>query len=173
MNHIKKNARVALLGENYFPPMNNSHISNARGVGLERVMRAILLHQPAVIYICPTKGVNINLLPLIMLNEIPFRLVFPSKSFFSTLNEDEKCILDLACNHADKVIILSEHKCDPLRWSQDWFTASKKVVENSDWVLIASNTEDITESFSSLLSKFEGDPTPVLAVDFGLEAQYQ
>ena len=173
MNHIKKNARVALLGENYFPPMNNSHISNARGVGLQRIMGAILQHQPSVIYICPTKGVNINLLPLIMLNEIPFRLVFPSKSFFSTLNEDEKCILDMACSNADKVIILSEHKSDPLSWSQDWFTASKKVVENSDWVLIASNTEEVTESFSSLLAKFKGNAKPILAVDFGLEAQYQ
>jgi hypothetical protein len=173
MNHIKKNARVALLGENYFPPMNNSHISNARGVGLHIVMDAILKNRPSVMYICPTKGVNINLLPLIMLNEIPFRLVFPSKQFFATLTEDEKCILDLACSHADKVIILSQHKSDPLTWSQDWLTASKKVVENSDWVLIASNTGEITESFSSLLSKFNGSSKPVLAVDFGLEAQYQ
>ena len=136
-------------------------------------MDAILKNRPSVMYICPTKGVNINLLPLIMLNEIPFRLVFPSKQFFTTLTEDEKCILDLACSHADKVIILSQHKSDPLTWSQDWLTASKKVVENSDWVLIASNTGDITESFSSLLSKFDGNPKPVLAVDFGLEAQYQ
>jgi len=173
MNHIKKNARVALLGENYFPPMNRSHVSNARGVGLQRVMEAILHHQPAVMYICPTKGVNINLLPLVMLNKIPFRLVFPSKSFFSTLTEDEKCILDVACVNADKVIILSQHKCDPLRWSEDWFVASQKAVNNSDWVLIASNTEEVTESFSSLLTKFEGNPKPVLAVDFGLEAQYQ
>ena len=170
---MKKNAKVALLGENYFPPMNNSHISNARGYGIQKVMNVLLDYQPSVIYICPTKGVNINLLPLIMLNEIPFRLVFPSKSFFSTLTEDEKCILDIACNKADKVIILSQHKCNPLTWSNDWFKASKKVINNSDWVLIASNCGEVTESFTDLLLKFEGNTTPVLAVDFGVEAQYQ
>ena len=124
-------------------------------------------------YICPTRGVNINLIPLIMMNNIPFRLVFPSKSFFSTLTEDEKCILDAACSVADKVIILSQHQSDPLRWSDDWFRASKKVVDNSDWVLVASNVEDVTEGFSGLLEKFEGNLKPVLAVDFGEEAQYQ
>jgi hypothetical protein len=173
MNHMKKNARVALLGENYFPPMNNSHISNARGHGLQKVMDAIIRYQPSVMYICPTRGVNINLLPLIMINEIPFRLVFPSKSFFSTLTEEEKCILDVACAKADKVIILSQHKADPLGWSRDWYKASEKVVSNSDWVLIASNCESVTESFADLLEKFTGNPKPVLAVDFGVEAQYQ
>lgn len=170
---MKKNAKMALLGENYFPPMNNSHISNARGHGLQKVMGAILSHQPSVIYICPTRGVNINILPLIMMNEIPFRLVFPSKSFFSILHEDEKCILDAACSRADKVIILSERTCDPLKWADDWFKASEKAVDNSDWVLIASNNVEVTESFGDLLKKFEGNPTPVLAVDFGVEAQYQ
>ena len=164
---------MALLGENYFPPMNNSHISKRRGWGLQRIMEAIIHYQPAVMYICPTKGVNINLIPLIMLHDIPFRLVFPSKHFFSTLNEDEKSILDCACANADKVIILSQHKCDPLRWSDDWYTASKKAVDNSDWVMIAHNMEDVTESFSSLLERFEGNSKPVLAVDFGEEAQYQ
>jgi len=173
MKHFKKGARVALLGENYFPPMNNSHISNRRGKGLQRIMDAIIQHQPSVMYICPTKGVNINLIPLIMMNNIPFRLVFPSKAFFSTLNEEEKCILDIACSKADKVIILSQHKCDPLRWSEDWFAASKKAVENSDWVLVAVNQEDTTEGFSNLLDRFEGNPKPVLAVDFGGEVQYQ
>lgn len=79
----------------------------------------------------------------------------------------------MACHKADKVIILSQHKCDPLRWSDDWYRASKKVVENSDWVLVAHNMEDVTESFSSLLEKFDGNPKPVLAIDFGEEAQYQ
>ncbi len=170
---MKKNARVALLGENYFPPMNNSHISNARGHGLQKVMGAIISHQPSVIYICPTRGVNINLLPLIMMNDIPFRLVFPSKSFFSTLTEEEKCILDIGCSKADKVIILSQDKCNPLDWSNDWYKASAKVVNNSDWVLIASNSDSVTESFTDLLDKFTGNPKPVLAVDFGVEAQYQ
>tara|TARA_R110000796_G_scaffold65569_2_gene151438 strand:+ start:485 stop:1006 length:522 start_codon:yes stop_codon:yes gene_type:complete len=173
MNHFKKGGKVALLGENYFPPMNNSHMSNRRGKGLQRIMEAIIHYKPSVMYICPTKGVNINLLPLLLVNGIPVRLVFPSKSFFSTLNEDEKCILDMACHKADKVIILSQHKCDPLRWSDDWYRASKKVVENSDWVLVAHNMEDVTESFSSLLEKFDGNPKPVLAIDFGEEAQYQ
>jgi hypothetical protein len=173
MNHFKKGARIALLGENYFPPMNNSHVTQRRGTGLRKLMEAIIHHEPSVIYICPTKGVNINLLPLLMLNDIPFRLVFPSKSFFCTLTEDEKCILDVACGKADKVIVLSQHRCDPLRWSEDWFEASKKVVDNSDWVLVASNVEEITESFSSLLEKFEGNPKPVLAVDFGAAVQYQ
>jgi len=136
-------------------------------------MEAIIHHQPAVMYICPTRGVNINLIPLIMMNNIPFRLVFPSKSFFSTLNEDEKCILDVACSKADKVIILSEDRCDPLSWYEDWFKASKKAVDNSDWVLIAHNLEEITESFSNLLERFEGNAKPVLAVDFGGEAQCQ
>lgn len=170
---MKKNARIALLGENYFPPMNQSYISNARGHGLQKVMEAILTHQPSVIYICPTRGVNINLLPLIMSNEIPFRLVFPSKSFFTTLQEDEKCILDMACERADKVIILSQHKCNPLRWADDWYKASKKAVNNSDWVLIASNYGEVTEGFADLLYKFEGNSKPVLAVDFGVEARYQ
>ena len=164
---------MALLGENYFPPMNNSHISKTRRNGLHRIMEAILHYQPSVMYICPTKGVNINLVPLIMMSDIPFRLVFPSKAFFTTLTEDEKVILDMACAEADKVIILSQHNCDPLRWADDWYTASKKAIDNSDWVLIAHNEDNVTESFASLLEKFEENTKPVLAVDFGLEAQYQ
>ena len=146
---------MALLGENYFPPMNNSHTSHRRGKGLEKIMGAILYHQPSVMYICPTRGVNINLIPLIMMNNIPFRLVFPSKSFFSTLTEDEKCILDAACSVADKVIILSQHQSDPLRWSDDWFRASKKVVVilNRFWQLTLGRKLNINKFCPILFNK--------------------
>lgn len=173
MNHFKKGGKVALLGENYFPPTNNSHMSIRRGKGLQKIMGTILHHKPSVMYICPTKGVNINLIPLIISYNIPLRLVFPSKSFFCTLTAEEKSILDAACSVADKVIILSQHRSDPLQWAEDWFTASKKAVDNSDWVLVASNLEEVTESFSGLLERFKGNTKPVLAVDFGEEAQCQ
>lgn len=166
MKHFKKGAKVALLGENYFPPLNDSHTTLRRGEALHRVMGAILKQEPAVIYLCPTKGVNINILPLILLNRIPFRLVIPSKHFFSTLSADDKGILDLASAAADKIIILDDTKCDPLRWVEDWYQASKKVVDNSDLVIIAHNSGEVTEAFDELVYKFKDNPTPVLAVGF-------
>lgn len=173
MNHFKKGSKVALLGENYFPPVNNSHITRKREEGLDKIMQVLVHHKPSVVYICPTKGVNINLLPFILLNNIPFRLVFPSKHFFTYLNEEEKQILNLACAKADKVIILSEKDCNPLRWSDDWFEATKKAVDNSDWVLIAHSLDDIEGGFTDLLKRFDGNPKPVLAIDFGAEARYR
>lgn len=169
MEHLKKGAKVALLGENYFPAMNNSHITQRRGKALEKIMGAILHHQPAVVYLCPTRGVNINLLPLLMLNNIPVKLVFPSKHFFGTLSEEEKLILEVASNAADKVIILSENKCDPLRWNEDWYVATKKAIDNSDWVLIAHDREGASEAFNDLVLRFDKNPKPVLAVGFGEE----
>lgn len=170
MNHIKKGARVALLGENYFPPMNDSHTTLRRGEALQKVMGAILHHQPSVIYLCPTKGVNINLLPLIVMNNIPVRLVFPSKHFFTTLNREDKCVLDMASSVADKIIILNEHKSDPLRWTDDWYEATKKAVDNSDFVIIAHSTGEGNESFDDLILRFKNNPKPVVAVGFDVEA---
>lgn len=169
MNHLKKGAKIALLGENYFPPVNNSHTSQRRGKALEKIMNAILHYQPSVIYVCPTRGVNINLLPLLLLNNIPLKLVFPSKHFFATLNEEEKLILKVASGKADKVIILSNTKSDPMRWAEDWYKATKKVVDNSDWVLIAHDIEGANEPFNDLILRFDKNPKPVLSVGFGEE----
>ena len=70
-------------------------------------MGAIIHHQPSVIYVCPTKGVNINILPLLMINKLKFVIIMPSKAFFTTLTAEEKYILDAGCQVADKIIILS------------------------------------------------------------------
>ena len=173
MKHYKKGAKVALVGENYFPPSNDSHMTLRRGTALQKIMEAILHHKPSVLYICPTKGVNINMLPLIVMNRLKFRLIFPTKSFFTTLTSEEKCILDIACDKADKVIILSEKTSNPLSWADDWFKGSEKAVNNSDWALIAHDFENTTEGFTTMLQKFEGNSKPVLAVDFGEGEQYQ
>lgn len=158
---------MALLGENYFPPMSNSHITYRRGRSIEKIMSAILHHSPSVVYICPTKGVNINMLPLLLLNDITIRLIMPSRAFFSNLNAEEKIILDHACQLADKIIILSQEKSDPLRFAHDWYTASARAIKNSDWVLIAHSKGGCNRGFEELVLKFDENPTPVLAVDFG------
>tara|TARA_R110000765_G_scaffold214988_1_gene319870 strand:- start:160 stop:672 length:513 start_codon:yes stop_codon:yes gene_type:complete len=169
MNHLKKGAKVALVGENYFPPMSKSHTSMRRGRGLERIMSAIVHYQPSVMYVCPTKGVNINLLPFLILNNIPIRLVLPSKHFCATLTRDEKDILDLATSHADKIIILSSKKASPLDFNAHWFQATSRVIESSDWVMVAHQKEGDDRGFEELLNKFDKNPKPVLAVDFGEE----
>jgi len=160
---------MGLLGHNYFPPQNKSHTSYNRGKSLHRVMSAIIENEPSVIYLCPTKGVNINLLPLLIINNITFRIVIPSKHFFSNLNGDEKKILDAASAVADKVIILSDQECEVLRWAEDWYHATQRVIGNSDWVLIARNGDEDTESFDDLVCRFKNNTKPVLAVELGME----
>ena len=167
MKHLKKGAKVALLGENYFPPMSNSHVTKRRSKSLQKVLGAIVHYEPSVIYVCPTKGVNINLLPLLLMNEIPFRLVFPSTHFFSNLDSEEKLILEEASNVADKIIILSQEPSNPLKWSQDWYEASKKVVDNSDWVMVVHTPTEANMGFEDLMLKFENNPKPVLAIGLG------
>ena len=169
MEHLKKGAKIALLGENYFPPMSNSHISKRRGKCLGKVMAAVAHYEPSVVYVCPTKGVNINLIPLFLLQGIPIRLVFPSRSFFSNLNDEEKTIMDAACTNAEKIIILSGKECDVMNWSEDWFKATKKVVDNSDWVMLVHHPDVINDAFDDLVLKFERNPKPVLAVALGTE----
>ena len=169
MKHFKKGSRMALLGENYFPPMSNSHVTYRRGRSLEKIMSAILHYSPSVIYICPTKGVNINMLPLLMMNNIKIRIIMPSKAFFANLSADEKVILDHACQIADKIIILSQAQSDPLRFANDWFMASERAVKNSDWVLLAHSAESEDRGFEELMARFEKNPKPVVAVDFGEE----
>ncbi len=161
---MKKGAKVALLGENYFPPLSESHMSNRRGRAIERVMSAIFKYKPSVVYVCPTKGVNINILPMLLLNNIRFRLVFPSRHFFSLLNGDEKLILEAASQKADKLIILSEEKCDPMRWSDDWYKGTKKAIDNADWVMIVHNSFCEDKGFNDLVLKFNENPKPCLAV---------
>ena len=158
-----------MLGENYFPPVNSSHMSRRRGDGLNKIISAILHYQPSVVYVCPTKGVNINLIPLLLINNIKIRLVMPSKHFFTNLTSEEKFILEAASCKADKIIILSEKKCSPLDWENDWFTASERAVANSDWVMIVHDKERENTAFNDLIMKFEKNPKPVLAVEIGEE----
>jgi hypothetical protein len=167
MNHLKKGAKVALLGENYFPPMSTSHVSLRRGKSLRKIMNAIIHYEPSVVYVCPTKGVNINLLPLLLMHEIKIRLVFPSKHFFSNLGGDEKGILDAACAKADKIIILSDEKCDIRKWADDWYKASKRTIDSSDWVMLIHTPEFANSAFDDLVLKFEKNPKPVLAIGLG------
>ncbi len=164
---------MALIGENYFPPSSKSHMSFRRAKALEKIASAVLKHRPSVIYVCPTKGVNINLLPIIMLNNIKIKIVIPSQNFFATLSEEEKIILEAACSYADKIIFLSEEQVDPLGFADDWYRASERAVKSSDWVLVAHSAEDANESFDDLMIRFDKNPKPVLVVDFGEEEQYQ
>mgnify|MGYP003148751264 CR=1 FL=1 len=142
-------------------------MTKRRADGLNKIMNAILHYKPSVVYVCPTKGVNINLVPLLLLSNITVRLVFPSKHFFSNLNEEEKHLLEMASASADKIIILSEKKCDPLNWTNDWYKATARVVENSDWVMIVHNKQEINDAFEDLLMQFNKNPKPVLAVEIG------
>lgn len=158
---------MALVGENYFPPMSNSHVTYRRGRSLERIMSAILHYSPSVVYICPTKGVNINMLPLLMRTNIKIRVIMPSKAFFCNLTADEKLILDHACQVADKIVILSQDKSDPLRFASDWYAASERAVKSADWVLLAHSQDGEGRGFDDLMLKFSENPKPVLAVDFG------
>ena len=160
---------MGLIGENYFPPMSDSHLSIQRHHALQQCFKTISLNKPSVIYICPTKGVNINLLPLLMINDYKFVLVYPSRKFFGLLNKDEKRILDAASAVADKIIVLSTKETSPLNWRREWVEGTRKVIDNSDWVMLAHNQFEDNESFIDLCLEFEGDPTPIVEVGFGLE----
>jgi len=160
---MKKKIKIALLGDNEFPPLSISHISQRRDFALRQAMEAILTTNPGMVYLCPTKGVNINVLPLIMLNKIPFRLIFPSQDFFRTLTSTEKQILKLALERADKVIILSEEDCGPMDWAEKWYEASRRAVDSADSVVVAHNPNYFT-AFDDLIVKFEGCLKPVIVV---------
>ena len=169
MKHVRENTKMGLLGENQFPPMVNSHLSTKRHYALSQCFGAIAQNKPSVIYICPTKGVNINILPLIIINKIKFELVIPSKKFFTLLTKDEKAILDSASALAEKIIILETKTSNPLDWNKDLIAGTKRVIDSSDWVMIAHNQNEENEAFADLCLQFEGDPTPVLEVGFGQE----
>ena len=169
MKHVRENTKMGLLGENQFPPMVNSHLSTKRHYALSQCFGAIAQNKPSVIYICPTKGVNINILPLIIINKIKFVLVIPSKKFFTLLTKDEKAILDSASALAEKIIILETKTSNPLDWNKDLIAGTKRVIDSSDWVMIAHDQFGENEAFADLCQEFEGDPTPVLEVGFGQE----
>lgn len=160
---------MGLLGENQFPPMSETHLSAKRHFALSQCFGAIAQNKPSVIYICPTKGVNINILPLIIINKMKFILVIPSKKFFTLLSKEEKAILKSASRLAEKIIILETKTSNPLDWNKDLIAGTKRVVDSSDWVMIAHNQYEDNEAFADLCSEFEGDPTPVLEVGFGRE----
>ena len=169
MKHVRENTKMGLLGENHFPPLNDTHLSNRRHFALQQLFGAIVKNKPSVIYICPTKGVNINILPLIMINNIKFILVIPSKKFFTLLNKEEKSILDAASSSADKILILDTEDASPIDWSSHLIEGTRKVIESSDWVMIAHNQYQENEAFADLMLNFEGDPTPILEVGIGQE----
>ena len=161
---------MGLLGENQFPQMASTHLSAKRHYALQQCFGAIVQNKPSVIYICPTKGVNINILPLLIMNKYKFVLVIPSKKFFTLLNKDEKSILDAASSVADKIIILDTKTANPLDWNSHWVEGTRRVIESSDWVMIAHNQYEDNEAFADLCVNFEGDPTPILEVGIGQEA---
>ena len=122
---------MGLLGENQFPPMLNTHLSIKRHYALQQCFGAIAQNKPSLIYICPTKGVNINILPLLIINKMKFVLVIPSKKFFTLLNKDEKAILDAASSCAEKIVILETKTSNPLDWNKDLIAGTKRVIERS------------------------------------------
>ena len=169
MKHVRANTKMGLLGENQFPPMLNTHLSIKRHYALQQCFGAIAQNKPSLIYICPTKGVNINILPLLIINKMKFVLVIPSKKFFTLLNKDEKAILDAASSCAEKIVILETKTSNPLDWNKDLRAGTKRVIDSSDWVMIAHDQFGGNEAFADLCLEFEGDPTPVLEVGFGQE----
>ena len=170
-HNIKKGCRVALLGENYFPAINDSHISKRRGNALQKSFGALLEHQPSLVYLCPTRGVNINLLPLLTINNIPFVLIFPCKHFLATLTASEKFVLDAATDKAQRIVILSEEKSSPLQWEEDWYKGTKRAVDSSDWVMVVHSPGYENIAFADLMYKFKKSTKPVLAVAIGEEPQ--
>ena len=92
-----------------------------------------------------------------------------SKKFFTLLTKDEKAILDSASALAEKIIILETKTSNPLDWNKDLIAGTKRVIDSSDWVMIAHNQNEENEAFADLCLQFEGDPTPVLEVGFGQE----
>jgi len=169
MEHVRANTKMGLLGENQFPPMLSTHLSIKRHYALSQCFGAIAQNKPSLIYICPTKGVNINILPLLIINKIKFILVIPSKKFFTLLTKDEKAILDTASSIAEKIIILETKTANPLDWNKALIAGTKRVIDSSDWVMIAHDQFGENEAFADLCQEFQGDPTPVLEVGFGQE----
>jgi len=159
---IRKNKRMALIGDANFP----NYASSEAKLGKMRMIAATLLkHSPSVIYLCPTKGVNLGLIPFFVINELKFRIVIPSKNFFSCLTKEDKKLFEVAAATADKIIVLDENECEPLRWFSDWEKANKKAIENSDWVMLVHNNEESSEGFAELIQTFKGNNKPVVAID--------
>ena len=98
-----------------------------------------------------------------------FGAIAQSKKFFTLLTKDEKAILDSASALAEKIIILETKTSNPLDWNKDLIAGTKRVIDSSDWVMIAHNQNEENEAFADLCLQFEGDPTPVLEVGFGQE----
>jgi hypothetical protein len=156
---------MALIGDGTFPKFAGKERYNK----MKTIATQVVLHSPSVIYLCPTKGVNINIVPFLIGHEMKFRLILPSRNFFSSLDAKEKKIFKAAAAKADKIIILDESECQPLRWFSDWEAASKKAVDNSDWVMLVHNSTQSSAGFGELLSSFKGETKPVVAV--GLEPE--
>lgn len=166
---MKKNARVVLMGTTTFPPMNVSHVTKRRSAALQKVVQTVLHHEPSMLYVCPTRGVNLQILPLLLIYEIPIALIFPSQHFLVNLTQEEKMILEAACSKATKIIILDDTPSTPMTWASEWHKATKQGIDSSDWVMLVKDEDDDNYGFDELLFKFEGCTKPVLAVDLAEE----
>jgi hypothetical protein len=161
---IYKDKKMALVGDAVFPQTR----SRQRMVQTRAIAKSIIRYSPSVVYLCPTKGVNLSLVPFLVANHIPFVYIIPSKNFFCTLTPREKKVFEVGAKKAQRVIRIDDAECLPLRWFSDWEAASHRAVDSSDWVLMVHNQEETSEGFYKLLGTFVGSKKPTLALDLGL-----
>jgi len=163
---IRKNKKMALIGDASFPKYASFEKKLSK---MQLVVATLVKHSPSVIYLCHTRGINLELIPFFIFNNMKFRIVIPSKNFFSSMTKQDKESFSAAVAKADKIIILDEEECDPLRWFSDWERANKKVVDNSDWVMLVHNNEESSKGFGELIQTFKGNDKPVVAIDLNSE----
>jgi hypothetical protein len=167
----ERDSKVAIIGDLIFPPVNKSHVTRRRQIAYKRIFDVIKKYKPSMVYLCPTKGVNINLLPPITKTGTPYSLIIPQKHFCNGGDIEFRRVLDYSLLKAHKIILLNEHKeCGPLDWFNAWCTATKKAISNADWVLVI-RSEEVSPGFVDLMEELRGTEKATLEVnlDAGLD----
>lgn len=130
---------LGLIGDFAFPEnLSKERLDVEVETAIHRMMSLLNQKQPERILVCPTPGVNINLLPFLFCSGHRVTLVLPNKEYINTLADIEQETLKKCMNLAEGVIIVnSSSKGELSDYLDDIVESSLHIMEMSDWVTFA------------------------------------
>jgi hypothetical protein len=129
---VGKNPIIGIFGDQNFPNLSSGKSLSERKVMLHKIKKLLVVTNPKLVYLTPTKGINRCLLPALNILKIPYVVVNPYRGFFdSTLDKDKLSLLQ-GIESSKSVITIGKK---PLKKSEE----KKLELESENFIIDRSN----------------------------------
>jgi len=145
ISDVPKNEIVGLFGDFTFPRSGAGYDNNKKRNATQSIINILNTIKPKLVYLIPSKGVNLYCTFALSLLNIPYILVTPHNKYYLSLSAKDRKRLIFACKNSKTLIALSDGG-EAGKFSSKMHEAVE-YISNSSGVMLGVSSRKPTEEF--------------------------